>query len=147
MIRVGLLLVTGLAFCSPLAAQTRAEEEREVRAMWARFEELYDTGDAAGVAGLYAEDADRITLRGEVARGRAEIQAQYAAGIARREADPNTIPYHAEITIRFLRADVAILDGVSVRNAEETRQFTAIATKVDGRWLIAAGRPRGLLLR
>ncbi len=123
------------------------EGEFEVQAMWDRFEEAFGAGDADGVSALYAEDADRINHRGVVARGRTEIQAQYAAAIASRQADPTTLPYHADITVRFLRPDIAIIDGLLVRNSEETSQFTVIATKTDGQWLIAAGRPGGLLLR
>ncbi len=74
--------------------------------------------------------------------------SQYAAAIASRQADPATIPYTgSEITVRFLRPDIAIIDGTTVRNSEETSQFTVIATNTDGQWLIAAGRPRGLVLR
>ncbi len=126
---------------------TQEEAELEVRDMWERFEKAYDAGDAEGVSALYAEDANRINPQGVVAHGRTEIQAQYAAAIASRQADPSTLPYHADITVRLLRPDIAIIDGTTVRNSEETYQFTVIASKTDGQWLIAAGRPRGLLVR
>lgn len=135
-----LLIVAG-----PVLGQTPQEEEYSVRAMWARFEEFYNKGDADGVAGLYAEDADRITLRGEVAHGRAEIREQYVAELARREADTAIQPLRAEFTIRFLRSDVALLDAKAVWTVQRKIQFTVIATKESGQWLIAAGRPRGTL--
>jgi uncharacterized protein (TIGR02246 family) len=131
----------------PALGQTLQEEEYSVRAMWAHFEELYNKGDADGVAGLYALDADRITLRGEVAHGRAEILGQYVAELARREADKDILPLHAEFTIRFLRPDVALLDAKAVLTGQIKFQFTVIATKASGHWLIAAGRPRGTILQ
>ena len=68
------------------AAQDVASEEQALREMWGRFEEFYNQGDAQGVAGLYASDADRTNTRGEVAHGRAEVQEMYAARMAEREA-------------------------------------------------------------
>ncbi len=121
------------------------EEEENVRAMWARFEEFHNKGDANGVAALYAKDADRITGRGEVAHGRVEIREQYVDELARRKADSTIQPFHAEFTIRFLRSEVALLDARAVWTAQQKIQFTVIATKASGQWLIAAGRPRGIV--
>jgi hypothetical protein len=44
-----------------------------------------------------------------------------------------------------LRPDVAILDAKAVWNAQTKVQFTVIVSKASGRWLIAAGRPRGII--
>lgn len=113
------------------------------RAIWTRFEELYNEGDAEGVA-PYAPDADRITTGGDIGHGRAEIQEQYAAGLATREADPTIRPLRADIIVRFLRPDVALLDGTAVWDSESSIQFTVIATGSNDQWSIAAGR-RGLV--
>ena len=51
--------------------------------------------------------------------------------------------YHANISVRFLRPDIAIVDGISNRTLGVTGYFTLVVTKEDGDWLIAAGRPRG----
>ena len=45
----------------PLAGQDLALEEPAVRELWARFDELFNQGDAEGVAALYAPDADRTS--------------------------------------------------------------------------------------
>jgi uncharacterized protein (TIGR02246 family) len=119
------------------------EEENSVRAMWARFEEFYNKNDADSVVTLFEEDADRFTSQGEVAHGQAEIREQYVAEFARRKTDSTIQPLRAEFTIRFLRPDVAILDAKAVWNAQTVVQFTVIASKASGRWLIASGRPRG----
>jgi uncharacterized protein (TIGR02246 family) len=125
------------------AAQPPAEEEKAIRAMWERFEEFYNKGDAVGVASLYAADADRITSRA-TAKGRSEIQQQYEAELARRSA--TAAPIDDTIAIRFLRPDVAILDGEGKEDTPDGQLrvlYTVIFTKESGRWWIAAGRPRG----
>ena len=130
----------------PLAGQDLALEEPAVRELWARFDELFNQGDAEGVAALYAPDADRTSSPGgRVARGRAEIQDMYAALIANRDANwepPTTI------RIRFVRPDVALLDGVArTAPGRVLFSFTVVMTKENGRWWIAAGRPRGAPLQ
>ena len=116
--------------------------------MWDRFEGLFNKHDAKGVSGIYAPDGHRINSGGEVARGRGEVQKQYEAIFAEREADPGTPPIHPTITIRSLRQDVALLDGkweVDAPSGIIRGHFTATATKEDGRWWVAAGRDRGII--
>ena len=121
------------------------EEAEEIREMWATYQELYNKHDADGLVSFFEEDADRFTYQGEVAHGRAEIREQYLAEFAIRDADPTIQPLDAEFDIRFLRSDLAIFDGKAVWNAETKVQFTVILSKETGRWMIAAGRPRGAL--
>ena len=133
-----------LLLCTPTFAQSQADEELALRDLWSRFGEYYAANDAEGVASLYAEDADRFANVSEKAVGRAEVMEQYRATLDRRKAAPPTTPFKpVEITIRFLRPDVAILDGMSSPTETTRVHFTVIATKEDGRWWIAAGRPRG----
>ena len=133
-----------LFLSAPGMAQSVEDEEAALRAMWERFEQYYEAGDAQGVASLYAVDADRMNRGGtERAVGRPEILKQYQEALARRASNPDAMrPYHADITIRFLRPDVAILDGISTPRPNIKSYFTVIATKENGKWWIAAGRPR-----
>jgi len=128
-----------------LLGDSMREEEDSIRAMWARFEEFYNKNDADGVVKLFEEDADRFTSKGEVSHGRAEIRKQYVAEFAIRKSDSTIQPFQAEFTIRFLRPDVAIVDGKAVWNPQTKAQFTLIVSKASGRWLIAAGRPRATI--
>ena len=139
------LLVLPLC-AAPITAQEPASAEAELKSLWAEFEEHYGSGNAEGVAALYAEDATRIILNGEVAEGRDAILQQYRQAIASRAADPEVLPYRADIIVRLISDDVAIIDGVTHRTSEETYQFTVILQKRASRWLIVAGRPRGRLL-
>ncbi len=137
-------LLVAAILAPPIFAQSLEDEEEAIRAVWARFEQFVENGDAEGVASLYALDSDRFAGVSQKAVGRAEVLEQYRAVISGRNADQTTIrPFHADITIRFLRPDVAIADGVYEVRPRVTGYFTVILTKEDGQWWIAAGRPRG----
>ena len=123
-------------------------EERALHALWNEFERAFNAGDAVAAAKLYALDSDRIGPNGDRVVGRAEIEKKYAAMLARRTADPSSKPFHAEMKVRLLRHDVALLDGSwsGTRAGEPVRGFfTLAATRQGGRWLIAAGRDRGIV--
>lgn len=133
-----------LALSTTAFGQSLEEEESAIRELWATFSEYYSARDAAGVASLYADDADRFEQVSKKAVGREEIRRQYERELARRAAEPSRPPFKpGEQTIRFLRPDVAILDGIAFPNESTQVHFTVILTKSEGRWWIAAGRPRG----
>lgn len=116
--------------------------------LWQQFEAAFNAGDAAKCASLYADDADRVSSKGERVSGRAAIAQGYAALLARRQADPTTVPFRAEMKVRLLSADAGVLDGEwrGKRGGEDVRgQFTLFATKRGGVWRIAAGRDRGVI--
>lgn len=128
--------------------QVNNQDEEALRAMWQRFEEFFNRHDAKGIADLYSPGGDRINPQGKIARGRAEIQQQYEEIFAKREANPETQPYHAAIGIRFVRPEVALLDGewqVDTSQGKFRGQFTVTAMKEEGHWWIAAGRDRGII--
>ena len=114
----------------------------------ADFERAFNDGDAIAAAQLYAVDSDRIGSDGEKVVGRELIRQRYAAMMQRRASAPASKPFHADIDVRFLRPDVAMLDG-SWRGTRAGRPvrgfFTLTATKQNGRWSFAAGRDRGVV--
>ena len=143
---MGLVLIATVV--APAVAQERETEEKSLREMYSQFEQAFNEGDAQKIASLYAPDGDRINPAGEVARGRTEVEKQYEAVFARRRADPSTAPFHATISIRFLRPDVALLDGkwTGMQSGKSVRgHFTATTTRDNGRWYIAAGRDGGVI--
>jgi len=144
------LVITGLLLsaCAVDPQGSSAEDERDLRALWRSFEQAFNAGDAEAVANFYAPDADRIGADGELVVGRDKILTRYEATLARRRADPTTVPFHAEIRVRLLSREVALLDGFwsGVRDGGVIRgHFTLTAKKLAGRWLIAAGRDRGVI--
>ena len=124
--------------------QPPEQEETAIRELWERFSELYEARDAEGIANLYAEDADRFAQVSNLAAGRAAIREQYQAEFARYSPDADLTPIKpTEVSIRFVRPDVAILDGISSPSETVSVYFTVFLTKDDGQWMLAAGRPRG----
>ena len=144
---------TALIFLAGLAATgcavDPAADERALHELWDEFERAFNAGDAIAAARLYAKDSDRIGSDGVKVSGREEIEKKYAAMLARRTADPSSKPFDAMIEVRLLHPDVALLDGSwrGVRAGKPVRGFfTLTATKQYGRWLIAAGRDRGVVV-
>jgi uncharacterized protein (TIGR02246 family) len=131
-----------LIWSAPL--QSAETEEQAIRALWLQFEKYFEDGDADGVASLYTLDSDRYTNDGRRGENRDGVKKLYEEIFADRQLGPPIKKgYHAGLTIRFLRPDVAIVDGVSNRTPGVTSRFTVIVTEEEGRWMIAAGRPRG----
>jgi uncharacterized protein (TIGR02246 family) len=141
------LVLLGVA-ASVVMARPAVDEEEAVRDLWERFEHAFNAYDAAAVAGLYAPDADRVNAAGEWARGRSEIRKQYEDELERRRVDPAIRPFQPSIRLRFLRPDVAMIDGEWdwMRSGRSVRgQFSVVASKEEGRWWIASGRVRALI--
>ena len=131
----------------PMTTQEISQDEATIRSMWKQFEDAFNRNDAAKVASLYAADGDRINSNFELAKGRQEIATQYEKEFAKRKADPTTVPFHAEITIRLLNPQIAILDGEwqGVQQGKNVGgQFTGVLKRSASGWEIAAGRVRGV---
>jgi uncharacterized protein (TIGR02246 family) len=146
-IQVALLLVCSLVGQGAAASEDRlpSREEAAVIALWRQFEALYSRGDYRGVASLYAPDADRgISGSTEIARGRPAIEQMYQRELTGWDGSR----VHDTIRVRFLRPDVALLDGFgpdSEAKDSPVAIYTVVLVKQDGRWMIAAGRPRGIV--
>ncbi len=146
--RLALLLACTLVGQGATTSEGRqaSPEEAAVIALWRQFEALYSRGDYKGVARLYAPDADRgISGSTEIARGRSAIEQMYKRELA--EWDGSRV--HDTIRVRFLRPDVALLDGFGPDSGAKNSPvaiYTAVLAKRDGRWMIAAGRPRGTVM-
>ena len=82
------------------------QDEAAIRKVIAATTEMFNRHDAKGFGQYYTPDADLVTVRGEVMKGTAEIEAGLnrifltrAGGAALREVDAS---------IRFLGSDVAL---------------------------------------
>lgn len=89
------LILISLVSLSSSVGLAQSEEEKKIRELWDVFEQVYDEGDAAAVAMLYAEDADRIDIRGKIRRGRNEIEAHYAAAASSHSSVKDRTGKHA----------------------------------------------------
>lgn len=115
-----------------------ATDRLELLTIADRWKEGYNSGDAAQVAGLYAEDAYYLTqhFQGGVLHGRARIQAYVQRGIdARYRVD--TI----EVLAIGCGADLAYTVGrYESTNAGQKAHGVnlVVLRRIGGRWLIVA---------
>jgi uncharacterized protein (TIGR02246 family) len=119
-----------------------------IRARLASYSKARDLHDWRSMSAFFTPNADLIGSTGRISRDRDQIARNfqrehdtvYRSSTARRDID----------TIRFLREDVAIVDGVfEVRGAlgadgtslESIKgRFTYVLTQERGEWLISAYR-------
>jgi uncharacterized protein (TIGR02246 family) len=138
-----LLLASSVA-----AAQTAAEDEKDVRSLGRQIQDAWNKGDAKMLGDLFLTDGDYISSTGRTARGRDEVEKAFSTqwgGIYKGTKITHTIT-----SVRFVRRDVAIADGAfditgmkdTAGKAIGTRSglTTVIATKKGDRWYLAALR-------
>ena len=117
-------------------------DEKAVYQLINEFEKAFNSQDAKALAALFTEDAELVNEEGEVAHGRAEIEARFAASFsARPDAKLTT---HVD-SIRSIGTGVVVEDGTTTVTlgsdapAERSR-YTAIHSKQDGKWKMASAR-------
>ena len=108
-----------------------------------QFEDAWNRSDSAGIAALFAEDANFIHLFGGQLDGRTAIEASHRAIF-----DTIYKGSHASFnlqSIRFVRPDVAVVftrARVDFKEGYEKRELearpTMIAAKEHGKWQIVA---------
>jgi ketosteroid isomerase-like protein len=112
----------------------------EVKEFIRRFEELFNSGDAAGMAACYSDDARLLAENIELIQGRADIERFWRYAIARARAA------HAVRTISLDEVSSSgdlgyMLGTVTVRIPDGPQLITKYAViwqrDADGRWRIA----------
>ena len=123
-----------------MSAQSR--DATNISALYQQLLESWNQRNATTFAGLFAEDASVVGFDGSQMNGRAEI----ATEIGRIFADHPTSRYVGKIReVRLLAPDVALLravvgmvpPGQSDLNPDVNAIQSLVATRNDGRWLIA----------
>jgi uncharacterized protein (TIGR02246 family) len=118
-------------------------DEAAVRGVVRTLERLFNEGDSNGLGQLYDEEGDRRDAAGRAAKGRRAVQEGYEAGFQTRQprrALPESQTHWDEGEVRFLRAEVAVVDGFYTLPDRRRGPYTLVVTKENGRWLIAAAR-------
>jgi uncharacterized protein (TIGR02246 family) len=139
---LGAIVPSGEKAAQAQAPDTRtATDEKGIRAADDAFVAGYNKGDAKALAALFTEDAEVAELEGERYQGRDVIEGRLAETFA---ASPG-VKIALEIeAIRFLSPDVAKEEGLSrvtsAQGSAESRRFTVLYVKRDGRWLISSVR-------
>jgi uncharacterized protein (TIGR02246 family) len=127
-------LTTSAAAQAPVAP---AADDAAVREIVRRYTQARELSDPKAIEALFTADADQYTSSGEWRRGMAQLVKGMLETSAR---NPGT----RAITIaavRFVTADVAIVDGEYKTGTDARPLWTTLTVKRDGRsWKIAAIR-------
>lgn len=118
-----------------------SEVEKAIRTFEEGFVRDYNKGDSKAIAALFTEDAEVVDIDGERYQGRDVIEQ----GFANLFAENAGAKIGLEIfTIRSLSPDVAQEQGRSVvtpvEGAPQSRLYTIVYVKRDGRWLVSSVR-------
>lgn len=134
---------------SPNETIAGEREEARIREVWERLARAWSAADVRGVVGAWDVDSDhrRIGADGRPGHaGRDQLERSLVAAFSRRRK-PGERSLSCRIgSVRFLRADVAIVDGLLQVSAPGTAKpafnepLTAVMTKRGDNWVIAASR-------
>jgi uncharacterized protein (TIGR02246 family) len=122
-------------------AQTRANgkpSEAGIRQAIQSYVTAFNKKDVEAVMAHWTDDAEFLEETGKPITGRAALTAMFKKTFEERK--DTTLKVRIK-TIRFLKPDVAIQDGVATDTAGDgtvdSNAFTAVWTQVDGKWLLA----------
>jgi uncharacterized protein (TIGR02246 family) len=146
--RIALALVVSLTAVGVRAQAPDAADEKDVRAISGQLQDAWNRADPRMLADLFLTDGDYISSTGRTARGRNEVEKAFAqqwAGIYKKTKIAVTVT-----AVRFVRRDVAILDGAfdvsGMKDASgkvlpsRSGLSTIVAVKKGDRWYVAALR-------
>ena len=138
--RWGLLilgLVTAASVAAAQAPPATAADETAVRDLVRRFTEARMRSDAKALEALLTADVDQYTSAGEWRRGVARVVQGMIETSAR---NPGTRAIEVA-AIRFLTADIAVVDGGYTAGADARQLWTTLIIKRDSPgWRIAGIR-------
>jgi uncharacterized protein (TIGR02246 family) len=139
---IALITLSGLTALAVAFGQgTETDDEKDVRAAIDAYTAAYNKGDLDALLTHVAPDADLIDENGKQYKGKASL-----GGLCKRaltEFKGQTLET-VVTALRFLRPDVAIVDGTAVMTAQDgtaaSGRFTATWTKSGDRWLLSSVR-------
>jgi uncharacterized protein (TIGR02246 family) len=136
-----LVLLTA-ATCLAFQAQSKRSSQKAVREVATRYMAAFNQGDAKALAALWTPHGDYVGPRGELIKGRDEIQKRFEAFFAvNREAR-----IRIRITsVRFVGPDVAVMDGTAevtppLQGPPAEARATIILVKRADQWMIESAR-------
>jgi uncharacterized protein (TIGR02246 family) len=116
-------------------------DEQTIRKMVAAFAEAFNKGDLSAIGGAWAEDAEYIDEAGKEIKGREAIVAMFKKAASELKGGKIELKV---TSVRILKGDVALQDGVSTQTAADGTidegRFTAVWFKSDGKWMIRSAR-------
>lgn len=135
-----------LSFLLAAEPPTRASDEAVIHQIWAKFEAAFNRGDSKTAASVFAVDGDRMDSFGQFFQGRAAIERSYVdlfSGAYKGGTTSSTVR-----TFRYITPDVVLVEidskvtGLPGMTTPRILRATTIYVRRDGKWEIAAHRPR-----
>ncbi len=143
----GLVLIFAGSF-GVADAKAGTKDEAEIRRLVADFSTAWNRSDAKAMAAMWIEDGDFIQPAGRITRGRADIE--------KRLAEEHSFFYTGSRftstvdTVRFLKLDVAVVDGAWETSGAHTPKgkplptmkglYTLIVVKRSSKWWVVSSR-------
>lgn len=117
-------------------------ETAEIRDMMRSYLEAFNHHDATALASHWSAAGESVDLdSGETVRGRDAVAGVFAALFEKDEAAAIDIEIEA---IKPVRADVALVDGVSLLSFNDATQagsrFSAVVVREGGKWVLSSVR-------
>jgi uncharacterized protein (TIGR02246 family) len=129
-------------FARPVDSAAATPAVAEIRDMMRDYLRAFNRHDPAALAAHWSESGENVDLdSGQTTRGRPAVEEIFSA-LFQEDADA-TIDIDIT-TIRPVREDVAVVDGVSLISFSDEvpagSRFTAVVAKQDGRWMLESVR-------
>jgi len=131
------------------ATGDNASERAAIQQVLDAHGNAWTKGDAVAAAAVMTEDADWVSGAGDVLEGRPAIEAAHREWLS-GEAKGSRHAHPGQPKIRFIRSDVAIVDGDSYMGGLRDEQgkemppifsrYTAVLVKNGQSWKVAAFR-------
>jgi uncharacterized protein (TIGR02246 family) len=102
-----LVIIMGLVVVS--MAQTNKDDEQIIRNMVADAIRRLNAGDLTAIREFWDEDADYVSVDGQLLRGRDALESFFSQMLTASDARPTQTA--AVEQVRFIASDVAIVDG------------------------------------
>jgi uncharacterized protein (TIGR02246 family) len=127
-----------IAFLSALTAPAFAQKA-EIEAVNAKWTELFNRGDFAGVASLYTEDATAFPPGSGIVKGRAAIGAMWK-GMAEQVGDPKVTTLDVKPFGPSAAREIGTfsLKTRGPQPQEVTGKYVVVWEKVGGDWKLSA---------
>jgi uncharacterized protein (TIGR02246 family) len=137
-------LALGLAAAFAQRATPSTADEEAIRKTLELYATAYNQGDLTTLMSFWAQGAEYVDESGTITRGKDAIAALFRAIWAERKGKTLGIKV---TSLRLLRTDLALLDGMSEVKASDgtsdTTSFTSVWTKGESQWQILSVRDLG----
>jgi uncharacterized protein (TIGR02246 family) len=122
--------------------QANPEDVKALHELHRAYVAAFNKGDAQAVAAFYTPDGDRLRPTGQMTKGRAELEKDYASFFAKLKGAKLNFPFGS---LRFLTPGAAIADSSpqltpAPEGGPNKVHATVVYVKREGKWMIAALR-------